>query len=190
MPLGREIVELLEAIPDRIEVSGTGPTWRVTGGSFDSVVSWANDAFDDPVVIAREDRSRWWPRVTLTVTTDPGLAAEAPPLAAFTEPDRPEPESAQPESAQPESAQPESAQPESAQPESPEPESPEPESPEPESPEPEVIVPAAPAAAPEPTTEPTTDEEFSPLEEIFASQEAARVARRFPEQRARGRETR
>jgi hypothetical protein len=180
MPLGREIVELLEAIPDRIEVSGTGPTWRVTGGSFDSVVSWANDAFDDPVVIAREDRSRWWPRVTLTVTTDPGLAAEAPPLAAFTEPDRPEPESAQPESAQPESAQPESAQPES----------PEPESPERESPEPEVIVPAAPAAAPEPTTEPTTDEEFSPLEEIFASQEAARVARRFPEQRARGRETR
>jgi fused signal recognition particle receptor len=176
MPLGREIVELLEAIPDRIEVSGTGPTWRVTGGSFDSVVSWANDAFDDPVVIAREDRSRWWPRVTLTVTTDPGLAAEAPPLAAFTEPDRPEPESAQPESAQPESAQPESAQPES----------PEPESPERESPEPEVIVPAAPAAAPEPTT----DEEFSPLEEIFASQEAARVARRFPEQRARGRETR
>jgi hypothetical protein len=118
--------------------------------------------------------------VTLTVTTDPGLAAEAPPLAAFTEPDRPEPESAQPESAQPESAQPESAQPES----------PEPESPERESPEPEVIVPAAPAAAPEPTTEPTTDEEFSPLEEIFASQEAARVARRFPEQRARGRETR
>jgi hypothetical protein len=161
MPLGREIVELLEAIPDRIEVSGTGPTWRVTGGSFDSVVSWANDAFDDPVVIAREDRSRWWPRVTLTVTTDPGLAAEAPPLAAFTEPDRPEPESAQPES-------------------------PERESPEPESPEPEVIVPEAPAAAPEPTT----DEEFSPLEEIFASQEAARVARRFPEQRARGRETR
>jgi hypothetical protein len=151
MPLGREIVELLEAIPDRIEVSGTGPTWRVTGGSFDSVVSWANDAFDDPVVIAREDRSRWWPRVTLTVTTDPGLAAEAPPLAAFTEPDRPEPES-----------------------------------PEPESPEPEVIVPEAPAAAPEPTT----DEELSPLEEIFASQEAARVARRFPEQRARGRETR
>ena len=156
MPLGREIVELLEAIPDRIEVSGTGPTWRVTGGSFDSVVSWANDAFDDPVVIAREDRSRWWPRVTLTVTTDPGLAAEAPPLAAFTEPDRPEPESAQPES------------------------------PEPESPEPEVIVTEAPAAAPEPTT----DEEFSPLEEIFASQEAARVARRFPEQRAQGRESR
>jgi hypothetical protein len=156
MPLGREIVELLEAIPDRIEVSGTGPTWRVTGGSFDSVVSWANDAFDDPVVIAREDRSRWWPRVTLTVTTDPGLAAEAPPLAAFTEPDRPEPQSAEPAS------------------------------PEPESPEPEVIVPEAPAAAPEPTT----DEELSPLEEIFASQEAARVARRFPEQRARGRETR
>jgi hypothetical protein len=151
MPLGREIVELLEAIPDRIEVSGTGPTWRVTGGSFDSVVSWANDAFDDPVVIAREDRSRWWPRVTLTVTADSGLAAEAPPLAAFTEPDRPEPET-----------------------------------PEPETPEPEVIAPEAPAAAPEPTT----DEEPSPLEEIFASQEAARVARRFPEQRARGREPR
>jgi hypothetical protein len=86
MPLRREITQVFEAIPERIEVSGTGPTWRVTGGSFDAVISWANDAFDSPVVIAREDRNRWWPRVTLTVTTDPALAAEAPPLASFSEP--------------------------------------------------------------------------------------------------------
>lgn len=86
MPLRREITQVFEAIPERIEVSGAGPTWRVTGGSFDSVISWANDAFDRPVVIAREDRNRWWPRVTLTVTTDPELAAEAPPLASFSEP--------------------------------------------------------------------------------------------------------
>src|SRR4051794_6410075 len=86
MPLRREITQVLEAIPERIEVSGTGPTWRVTGGAFDAVVTWANDAFDGPVVIAREDRNRWWPRVTLTVTTDPELAADAPPLEFFTEP--------------------------------------------------------------------------------------------------------
>jgi outer membrane biosynthesis protein TonB len=162
MPLGREIVELFEAIPDRIEVSGTGPTWRVTGGSFDSVVSWANDAFDDPVVIAREDRSRWWPRVTLTVTTDPELAGQAPPLEAFIPPDLPEPE-------------------------------PEP-GPEPK-PEPQPTRDIEPAPEPvpdplEPAPPELTDEEgFSPLEEIFASQEEARVARRFPEQRARGGET-
>src|SRR3954464_4999017 len=86
MLLRREITKVLEAIPERIEVSGTGPKGCVTGGSFDAVVSWANDAFDRPVVIGREDRNRWWPRVTLTVTTDPELAAEAPPLASFSEP--------------------------------------------------------------------------------------------------------
>ena len=83
MPLGRGIVEVFEAIPERIEVSGHGPTWRVTGGSFESALAFAEEAFGDTVVVAREDRSRWWPRVTLTVTRDPALAAEAPPVETF-----------------------------------------------------------------------------------------------------------
>ena len=94
MEIRRGITELLEAIPDRIEVSGQAPTWKVTGGSFESVVDYANEAFDEPVVLAREDRTRWWPRVTLTVTTDPALAETAPPLeelaAAPEPPDQPE----------------------------------------------------------------------------------------------------
>lgn len=83
MPLGRGIAEVFEAIPERIEVSGHAPTWRVTGGSFESVLAFAREAYDDPTVIGREDRARWWPRVTLTVTTDPALAAAAPPLDTF-----------------------------------------------------------------------------------------------------------
>jgi hypothetical protein len=97
MRLGRDIVEVFEAIPDRIEVSGHAPTWQVTGGSFESVLSFANEAFDRPVVVARQDRRRWWPRVTLTVTTDPALAAEAPPLEDLAHPEpqpQPEPEPA------------------------------------------------------------------------------------------------
>jgi len=86
MAIRRGITELFEAIPDRIEVSGAAPTWRVTGGSFDAAVDYANEAFDEPVVLARQDRRRWWPRVTLTVTTDPDLAAAAPPLEALTDP--------------------------------------------------------------------------------------------------------
>jgi hypothetical protein len=140
MPLARGIAEVFEAIPERIEVSGTGPTWRVTGGSFESVVSWANDAFDEPVVIAREDRSRWWPRVTLTVTTDPDLVAEAPPLESFIAPVA----------------------------------------------EAEDPVEAAPVADPEP---PAEDSGFSPLEDIFARQEEARLAR-LPEQRGPNKQTR
>jgi len=89
MPLGRGIVEVFGAIPERIEVSGHGPTWRVTGGSFDSVLSYVRDALGDAVVVDREDRSRWWPRVTLTVTTDPDLAAEAPPVETFADVDPP-----------------------------------------------------------------------------------------------------
>jgi hypothetical protein len=92
MQLRRNILELFEAIPDRIEVSGHEPTWQVTGGSFDDAVSFANDAFDQPVVIARQDRRRWWPRVTLTVTTDPALAADAPPLAELAVDPEPPPE--------------------------------------------------------------------------------------------------
>lgn len=91
MPLTRSIKELFEAIPDRIEVSGHSPTWRITGGSFESVVSFAQDAFDDPVVVDREDRTRWWPRVTVTVTKDPLLASVAPPFELLAHP-QPEPE--------------------------------------------------------------------------------------------------
>ncbi len=92
MAIRRGIVELLEAIPERIEVSGHSPTWRVTGGSFDAVLDFANAAYDHPVVIDRTDRGRWWPRITLTVTTDPALAAAAPPLASLVNPE-PDPQS-------------------------------------------------------------------------------------------------
>ncbi len=94
MPLGRGIVEVFEAIPDRIEVSGHGPTWRITGGSFDGVLDYAREALGETAVIGREDRGRWWPRVTLTVTTDPARMAEAPTLETFADPvaaDEPEP---------------------------------------------------------------------------------------------------
>lgn len=89
MPLGRGIVELLEAIPERIEVSGQAPTWRVTGGSFESVLRYAREAYGAVAVIAREDRSRWWPRVTLTVTVDPALVAAAPDPEVFASPAEP-----------------------------------------------------------------------------------------------------
>ncbi len=80
MPFPRGISALVEAIEDRIEVAGHAPTWRVTGGSFESALSFAREAYDDPVVLERSDHDRFWPRVTLTVTTDPALAAGAPPL--------------------------------------------------------------------------------------------------------------
>ena len=76
---------MFEAIPERIEVSGHQPTWRVTGGSFESALDFARDAFGASTVVAREDRGRWWPRVTLTVTVDPALVATAPPLELFTD---------------------------------------------------------------------------------------------------------
>src|SRR6188768_2235876 len=90
MPLGRGIVEVFEAIPERIEVSGHGPTWRVTGGSFASALPFAEEAFGDTLVVAREDRSPWWPRVTLTETRDPALAADAPPAETFADAPTPE----------------------------------------------------------------------------------------------------
>ncbi len=83
MPLGKGIAEVFGAIPERIEVSGHEPTWKVTGGSFESVLAFAREAYGETTVVAREDRSRWWPRVTLTVTRDPVLAAAAPDLATF-----------------------------------------------------------------------------------------------------------
>jgi hypothetical protein len=90
MPLGKGIAEVLGAIPDRIEVSGHEPTWRVTGGSFEAVLAFVRQAYGEATVVDREDRSRWWPRVTLTVTHDPVLAADAPELATFTTPVVPE----------------------------------------------------------------------------------------------------
>lgn len=69
-----------DAVRDRVEVEGHGPTWRITGGSFETSLDYARARFDDPVVLRREDRGRWWPRVTLTVSTDPSLADSAPPL--------------------------------------------------------------------------------------------------------------
>lgn len=89
MPLGQGIGELWEALRDRIEVSGTGPTWEVTAGSFDGALAYARQRFGEPVVLARRDRDRWWPRVTLTVTTDPALAASAPSLEAMARPQVP-----------------------------------------------------------------------------------------------------
>lgn len=86
MPLGQGIGELMEALRDRVEVSGGGSTWEVTAGSFDSALAYARERFHDPVVLARSDRQRWWPRVTLTVTTDPALASSAPPLSELARP--------------------------------------------------------------------------------------------------------
>jgi len=80
MPLGLGIVEVLRAIPPRIEVTGHGPTVRITAGSFDAALDYARECYAAPAVLACELRYRFWPRVTLTVTTDPGLAGSAPPL--------------------------------------------------------------------------------------------------------------
>jgi hypothetical protein len=80
MPLGQGIAEILEAIPARIEVSGHAPTWRITGASFDAVLDYVHECFDEAAVLACHRRDRLWPRVTLTVTTDPRRAATAPAL--------------------------------------------------------------------------------------------------------------
>jgi len=91
MPLGQGMTEMLEAVRDRIEVSGHGSTWQVTAGSFEDALGYARERFEDPAVLARADRNRWWPRVTLTVTTDPLLAASAPPLDELVAPVVPPP---------------------------------------------------------------------------------------------------
>ena len=80
MPLGLGIVEVLRAIPPRIEVTGHGPTVRITAGSFEAALDYARERFDAPGVLGCEVRHRFWPRVTLTVTTDPDLTGSAPPL--------------------------------------------------------------------------------------------------------------
>ena len=89
MPLRQEISDIWGAVQDRIELSGGEQTWQVTGGSFDSALSYARARFGEPAVLARKDRNRWWPRVTLTVTTDPRLASSAPPVDRFAGPVRP-----------------------------------------------------------------------------------------------------
>jgi len=87
MPLGQGILDVLEAIPRRIEMSGHAPTWRITGPSFDAVWEFAQEVLPgDPVVLARDDRTRWWPRVTLTVTVDPARVAGAPPIDTLRNP--------------------------------------------------------------------------------------------------------
>lgn len=80
MPLGQGIAEMFVAVRDRIEVSGHEPTWQVTAGSFDAALGYARRRFGEPAVLDRNDRNRWWPRVTLTVTVDPVLARSAPRL--------------------------------------------------------------------------------------------------------------
>ena len=91
MPLGQGILDVLEAIPRRIEMSGHAPTWRITGPSFDAVWEFAQEVLPgDPVVLARDDRTRWWPRVTLTVTVDPARVAGAPPIDELRTPRVPE----------------------------------------------------------------------------------------------------
>ena len=80
MPLGLGIVEVLRAIPPRIEVTGHGPTVRITAGSFDAALDYARECYEAPAVVACELRYRFWPRVTLTVALDPELARSAPPL--------------------------------------------------------------------------------------------------------------
>jgi hypothetical protein len=90
MPLGQGIGEMWEAVRDRVELSGSGPTWEVTAGSFDAALAYAHERFDAPTVLSRRDRDRWWPRVTLTVTTDPALASAAPPLEDLATPPVPQ----------------------------------------------------------------------------------------------------
>jgi hypothetical protein len=79
MPLGLGIVEVLRAIPPRIEVAGHGATVRITAGTFDAALDYAREVYDAPVALQVEVRNRFWPRVTVTVTTDPDRAAAAPP---------------------------------------------------------------------------------------------------------------
>ena len=87
MPLALGILDVLEAIPRRIEMSGQEPTWRITGASFDEVCAFARDAVPhDAVVVARVGHHRWWPRVTLTFSVDPALTADAPPVEKLRHP--------------------------------------------------------------------------------------------------------
>ena len=83
MPLGRVIAETMADLRDRVEVSWHHDTWHVTASSFESALHYVETRFDDAAVLARHDHGHRWPRVTLEVSTDPALAASAPPLTAL-----------------------------------------------------------------------------------------------------------
>ena len=86
MPLGRVIAETVADLRDRVEVSWHHDTWHVTASSFQSALDYVEARFDDAAVLARRDHGRRWPRVTLEVSTDPALAAKAPPLTELAHP--------------------------------------------------------------------------------------------------------
>ena len=89
MPLGRVIAETVADLRERVEVSWHHDTWHVTASSFASALNYVETRFDDAVVLARRDHGRRWPRVTLEVSTDPALAAKAPPLIELAHPPKP-----------------------------------------------------------------------------------------------------
>ena len=71
---------------DRVEVSCHDDTWHVTASSFESALKYVETRWDGAAVLARHDHGRRWPRVTLEVSTDPALAAKAPPLTELAHP--------------------------------------------------------------------------------------------------------
>ena len=89
MPLGRVIAETVADLRDRVEVSWHHDTWHVTASSFESALDYVETCFDGAAVLARRDHGRRWPRVTLEVSTDPALAATAPPLIELAHPPEP-----------------------------------------------------------------------------------------------------
>ena len=91
MPLGRVIAETVADLRDRVEVSWHDDTWHVTASSFESALGYVETRFEGAVVLARHDHGRRWPRVTLEVSTDPALAATAPPLGELAHPPEPAP---------------------------------------------------------------------------------------------------
>lgn len=89
MPFGKVIAETVADLRDRVEVSWHHDTWHVTASSFESALDYVETCFDDAAVLARRDHGRRWPRVTLEVSTDPALAATAPPLIELAHPPEP-----------------------------------------------------------------------------------------------------
>ena len=90
MRLGQEIGDMVEAVRGRVEVSWHGGVWHITAGTFDAALAYARERFDEPVVLSRQDRGRWWPRVTLVVTDDRSYAASAPSLDDLAHPAEPD----------------------------------------------------------------------------------------------------
>ena len=90
MPLGRVIAETMADLRDRVEVAWHHDRWQVTASSFESALTYVETRFGEAAVLARRDHGRRWPRVTLEVSTDPALAAQAPPLSELAHPPRPD----------------------------------------------------------------------------------------------------